>query len=105
MQRHHRAQRRGRRLPAGDGPDAGPRLRVIGDAPKALPQLDDGRQLAFLVKGGADRGGIGFTYDEHDPSMDHVLLGRQARSWTKPAPSCLLIRLLSAKIKTSANNP
>lgn len=44
MQRHHRARPCGWRLvPACDGPDAGPRLRVAGDPREAAPQLNDGR--------------------------------------------------------------
>ena len=78
-QRHHRARRRGRRLPAGDGPDAGPRLGMVGDPREALPQLDHGRQFALLVQGGADRGGIGFGYHEHGRSMGHAPRSRQAQ--------------------------
>ena len=85
--RHHSARRRGRWLPAGDGPCAGPYLRMVGDPRETLPQLDDGRQFAVLVEGGANRSGIGFCHDEHGQSMGHVPLGRQARSWTRPVPS------------------
>lgn len=75
---HHRARRRGCRLPAGDGAGACPRLRVV-DPWETLPQLDDGRQLALLMEGGADRGGIRFGHDEHRRSMEHAARDRQAR--------------------------
>ncbi len=82
MQRRHRTRRCGRRLPAGDGPDAGPRLRVVGDPREPPPQLDDGRQLALLVESGTDRGGIGLGDDEHGASMEHAHRGQQARRWS-----------------------
>lgn len=80
MQRHHRTRRCGRRLPVIDGPDAGLRLGMVGDPREALPQFDDGRQLAFLVEGGTDRGGINFGHHEHGWSMGHALGEPQARS-------------------------
>jgi hypothetical protein len=64
-----RAQWYGQRLPAGDRPDAGPRLHGVGDARKPPPQLDHGRELPTLIEGGADRGGIRLGDDEHLPSM------------------------------------
>jgi len=78
MQRRHRAQRLGQWLPAGNGAGTFPRLRVVGDPREPPPQLDDGRQLAVLVEGGADRGGIGLGDDEHGGSMEHARRGRQA---------------------------
>jgi len=66
------------RQPAMVRAGAGPRLRVVGDAREPLTQFDDGRELALLVEGGTDRGGIGFGHHEHGQNMDHASRGRQA---------------------------
>jgi len=81
VQRRHRTWRCGQGLPAGNGPGAGPRLFVVSDAGEPLPQLDDSRQLALLVEGCTDRGGVCFGHDEHRRSMEHACRGRQARRW------------------------
>jgi hypothetical protein len=54
-----------RRLPAGDGPDMGPRHRVVGNAREQAAQFDRGGQLAFLLEEVADRGGNGVGDQEH----------------------------------------
>ena len=63
--RHLRRGRRQRR-PAGDGPDAGPRILVVGDSGEPTAQLDRCRQFTVLLIDGADCGCIGFGDDEHD---------------------------------------
>ena len=64
-----RPRRRGQRLPAGDGPGALPRLRHVSDQRKQSAQLDGGRKLAFLLEGGADRGGFCLGDNEHAGRM------------------------------------
>ena len=64
-----RAQRHGQRLPAGDGPGTGAGLRGVGDGGEQPAQLDRGRQLAALLEGGADRGGLCLGDDEHAGRM------------------------------------
>ena len=51
----------------------------VGDAGKAPPQFDHGRQLAGLIKGGADRGSVRFGYDKHPETMRDADRGWQAR--------------------------
>ncbi len=73
-----RRLRRGRRQrrPAGDGPDAGPRLLVVGDPREPTAQLDRRRQFTVLLIDGAERGCISFGDDEH--------AGRDRRPWARP---------------------
>jgi hypothetical protein len=86
-----------RRLPAGDGADALPRLGVVGDAREPPAQLDRSRELATLLKDGTDCGSICLGDDEHRWSMGrrveadkrHALMwiitrahdGRYSRAW------------------------
>jgi hypothetical protein len=67
-----------RRLPAGNGPGAVPRLCVVANAGRA--QFDRSRQLAATLEGSADRSGIRLGDDEHRRSM-----GTRA-SGGKPVP-------------------
>src|SRR5208283_3077509 len=78
MQQRHRRYRHGRRLPAGDGPGAGARLRVVGDTGEPAAQLDGGRQFALLIKNGPDRGGVSFGDDKHDRTYGVPRGARQA---------------------------
>jgi hypothetical protein len=63
----HRGWRLRRRLPAGDGPDLGPRHRVVGDAGEQAAQFDRRGELAVLDEDGTDRGGNGLADQEHGP--------------------------------------
>jgi hypothetical protein len=56
-------------LPPGDRPDMLPGFGVVSDATKPPAQLDGGRQLTLLFIDSADRGGVGFGYEEHRKSM------------------------------------
>ena len=62
-----------KRLPARDGAHELPRLRVVGDAWEAPPQLNRSRELAALLVDGADGSLVRLGDDEHRWSM-----GRQA---------------------------
>jgi hypothetical protein len=53
------------RLPASNGADTLPCLRVVRDTGEPRAQLDRSRQLAALFVGGADRSGIRLGDDEH----------------------------------------
>ena len=75
--------RQRQRLPAGDGPGALPRLRVVGDAGEPPAQLDRSRELAALLVDGADRSGIRLGDDEHRWSMGR----RGGRQRTAAGPS------------------
>jgi hypothetical protein len=57
------------RFPAGDGPGALPRLRVVRDAGEQLAQLDRGGQLPALFECSTDRRSLGFGDGEHRLSM------------------------------------
>ena len=63
------AQRYGQRLPAGKGASARPRLRIVGYSREQPAQLGGGGELAALVEGGADGGGLCLRDDEHLRSM------------------------------------
>jgi hypothetical protein len=64
MQRRHWGGRLLRRLPPSNGPGVRARVGVVTNAWEPPPHLDGGRQFAFLLEDGADRGGIGFGDDE-----------------------------------------
>jgi len=90
-QRHRRARRRGRRLPTGDGPGAGSRLCVVGDAREALPQLDDGRQPPSLWKAAR----IAAASASVTTNMAGAWTMRPwsaSRAWMKPAPPRCVVR-------------
>ncbi len=63
--RCHLRRRRWQRCPAGDGPDARPRILIVGDPGEPTAQLDRRRQFTVSLIDGADCGGIGFGDDEH----------------------------------------
>jgi hypothetical protein len=54
------------------------RLLIVPDAREQPAQLDRGRQLAALIEGGSDRGGLSLGDDEHQRSMGQLDGGRQA---------------------------
>jgi hypothetical protein len=60
---------RGQRPPRGDGARALPRLRIVGHTGEQTAQLDRGSELAALVEGDADGGGLGLGHDEHAGRM------------------------------------
>ncbi len=60
-------------------------MSIVGYAGEAPPQFDHGRQLAGLIKGGADRGGVRFGHDKHAGTMRDADRGWQARRWTLQA--------------------
>jgi hypothetical protein len=57
------------RLPGGDGPSALPRLRIVGHSREQPAQLDGRSELAALVEGGADGGGLCLRDDGHPASI------------------------------------
>ena len=57
------------RRPASDVTGAGAGGFVVPDAWKPPAQLDCGGELATLIEGGADRGGIGLRDHEHRAMM------------------------------------
>jgi hypothetical protein len=69
MQPRHRAHLLWQRCPAGDGPSARPRLRIVANPGKPPTQLDHSRQLALLVEDGADRSSISLGDDKHPRTM------------------------------------
>ena len=69
--------RLGRLRPSNDAPDAGPRLRIVGDPAEPPAQLKRSRQLALLLEDGADRGGISLSDDEHPGNM--VMYGQAGK--------------------------
>lgn len=77
--RHGRRQV-GRRRPAGDGAGALPGLSVVSDPRKSAAQLDDGGQLTFLFKDGADRVGVGFCDHEHRRDVRSVGVASKRRA-------------------------
>jgi hypothetical protein len=52
-----------------------PRVRVVGDAGEPATQLDGGRQLALLIEGGPDRGGVFLGDSEHAESVGAQMTG------------------------------
>ena len=66
------AQGHGQRRPASDGPGAGPRVGVIGDAGEQPAQFDSGRQLAALIEGGADHPGRSFLGPQWPDNLGSV---------------------------------
>jgi hypothetical protein len=62
-------------LPPDDGSDAGARRLVGGNAFEEAAQFDSCCQLAALLVGGMDRGGLGFGDHEHGWIVGAVVLG------------------------------
>ena len=77
-----------RRFPSGDGPGACACLRVVSNPRKPPPQLNGGRELAFLIEDIADRCGIGFGDYEHRKGM--AMRATTGNLYVQAAPPSLL---------------